>query len=609
MTDVYYNSWESSCKTPFGAIAAGEPVTFRIRCALKNINRVFLIIYKEGTPPQTLEMLKETVDSYSVHYRPQKGLYFYYFQFDQETESGVKLYYYGRAGNSGTGELVDNHNFLAHYQLTCYEGADKAPDWYREGIAYQIFPDRFFNGNPDNRVNHPKKNTFIYATQCDEPMYIKNAAGEIVRWDFFGGNLLGIKKKIGYLKELGVSIIYLNPIFKASSNHRYDTDDYFEIDPMLGTREEFVSLVEALHQAGIRVILDGVFSHAGWNSRYFNRNKQYGETEGAYNNPESPYYDWFIFQEYPDKYTSWWNIQDLPEFNKHDPHFQQFIYGEADSVLSEWTPLVDGWRLDVADELPDFFIEQIRNRLAAYPDKVLIGEVWEDASNKISYNQRRQYILGGHLNGVMNYPLRRGIINLLLCKETPETVASHLMTLQENYPKEVFYNSFNNLGTHDTERILTMLNLDREKLDLALGFMFMMPGVPCIYYGDEAGLTGGKDPENRKFFPWGRESKSIYALFKKWVTVRQTQPAIQTGDLSLCYCKDMLGLIRYTDDEFVCYIMNPTDTVHTINCHHLTFLREVPFNQKQLANLLEGQIVFAKDYYLVSGKLDGKSYS
>ena len=281
-------------------------------------------------------------------------------------------------------------------------------------MFYQIFPDRFANGNPNRVINQPKKNSFIYATEEDEPFYIKNKENEIVRWDFFGGNFKGIQDKIPYLQELGITALYLNPIFEASSNHRYDTNDYFKVDSILGTEEEFRSLIAALHTAGIAVVLDGVFSHVGKNSRYFNISGFYGENSGAARDPQSPYRDWFTFNHYPNDYKSWWGVADLPEVRKENPSFQEFIYGDLDSVLSKWTSMgVDGWRLDVADELTDDFIAGIRKNLLSYQEKILIGEVWEDASNKIAYDTRRKYVFGDHLQGVMNYPLRQQILDIL----------------------------------------------------------------------------------------------------------------------------------------------------------------------------------------------------
>lgn len=604
--EVYYDSWDLSYKRPFGAVIVNTTVDFYIHCQLPGNIKMFLILQKENENPEVLEMIRCAESQFNVHHtiNKGKGLYFYYFQINQETEDGVRLYYYGQQEFGGEGTLVHDIDHLTPYQLTCFDQIDDAPQWYRKGVAYQIFPDRFFNGNENGLINHPRKNTFIYATPEDDPIYVKNEKQEIIRWDFFGGNLSGIEKKIPYLKDLGVTILYLNPIFRASSNHRYDTDDYLEIDSILGTYEDFLSLTEKLHEAGIRVILDGVFSHVGWNSRYFNRNKQFGDDQGAYNDPNSPYYPWFNFREYPEDYRAWWGVKDLPVLNKQNASFQKFIYGDQqDSVLSKWTPLVDGWRLDVADELPDFFIKNIRKKVDSYQDKVLIGEVWEDASNKISYDQRREYILGNHLHGVMNYPLRQDILDFLHGNSSAERVCRHLETLKENYPKAAFYNSFNNLGTHDTERILTLLNHDKNSLDLAIGFMFVMPGTPCIYYGDEAGLTGGKDPENRKFFPWGREDTDIQSLFKKWIKLRKQFDAFQSGELEVCYFDDLLGIVRYTEDDFVFYIMNPTDKDCKLNGSDLKFLRKNPLIQSEL-NTIKDQTILAQDYHLMTGKID-----
>lgn len=280
-----------------------------------------------------------------------------------------------------------------------------------------------------------KSNSFIYGSYEDDPMYIKNIDGGIERWDFYGGNLKRITQKIPCLKELGVNALYLNPIFEAWSNHRYDTANYFQIDNMLGTLEDFNELVQTLHDNEMHIILDGVFSHVGRHSQYFNYDGAYGKHNGAAQNTHSICYDWFDFDHYPDEYKSWWGIKDLPQINKENKHYQQFIYGDKESVIAYWLSQgIDGWRLDVADELPDSFIKGIRSCLERYPNKVLIGEVWEDASNKISYEHRRNYILGNHLHSVMNYPLRKIILSVIMQEITPKQAAYRFMRIiQETY--------------------------------------------------------------------------------------------------------------------------------------------------------------------------------
>lgn len=464
-------------------------------------------------------------------------------------------------------------------------------------MFYQIFPDRFANGNPNRVINQPKKNSFIYATEEDEPFYIKNKENEIVRWDFFGGNFKGIQDKIPYLQELGITALYLNPIFEASSNHRYDTNDYFKVDSILGTEEEFRSLIAALHTAGIAVVLDGVFSHVGKNSRYFNISGFYGENSGAARDPQSPYRDWFTFNHYPNDYKSWWGVADLPEVRKENPSFQEFIYGDLDSVLSKWTSMgVDGWRLDVADELTDDFIAGIRKNLLSYQEKILIGEVWEDASNKIAYDTRRKYVFGDHLQGVMNYPLRQQILDILKQSRSLQDICEEMIRYQENYPADFYYNQLNNIGTHDTERILTMLDGSVEALDQAWGLMFMMPGIPCIYYGDEAGLTGGKDPDNRKFFPWKSINPRLFKNCQKWIERRKKYDVLKNGQFFPFYSKTqkIFGIIRYSGNDYVIYAINLSDQEQSLNVGELSSPRAYRGEYAVLDRILEGEILAPK---------------
>lgn len=595
MTQVYYNSWLKKYKQPFGAMIEGDRVSFSINVSTKDVEYVQLIIHKENglKGKETYQMQPNNEGDYQFSYTLDqgKGLYYYYFIIQPKWD---KTIFYGAEKESHGGEGVNYYeeHFVKPYQLTCFEQADPAPEWYREAVFYQIFPDRFFNGNEDDHVNQPKKNTFIYGRHDDEPMYIKNAKGEVIRWDFQGGNLLGIMKKIPYLKDLGVNAIYLNPIFEADSNHRYDTGDYLAIDGILGDEIEFKELVERLHENGMRLVLDGVFNHVGRNSRYFNENGQYGKEIGASQNKNSPYYHWFTFTEYPKEYKAWWGVKDLPEVNKENQTFQTFIYGEKNSVLTKWNELgVDGWRLDVADELPDFFIQGIRHNLNQYSEKVLIGEVWEDASNKIAYNHRREYILGNGLHGVMNYPFKEDIIALLQGEKSPEEVAENMTVLKENYPKDILFNNLNNLGTHDTERILTIFNEDKGKTITAFALMTMLPGVPCLYYGDEAGLTGEKDPENRKYYPWGKEDLLLLKGFKEWIQIRRTSEVLQKGEFVPFYTKDLFGVLRFFEKEIAVYIVNPTLETKIVQKADFCFTCDISEERKkQFLSLDYGEI-------------------
>lgn len=531
-----FNPWSEEYKTPFGAVPLEKEVTFSLK-AVGEIDSISLLVYY-GDEKQ--EVLMKKTDRYTCSFTPQKkGLYFYYFKICTHDQ----IFYFNKSVEN---QLTTNKDEVQAYQLTCYHGEEKAPDWYKNGIVYQIFPDRFFEKRDPGLPT--RQNSFYYLNKEDTPVYVRNEEKEVIRWDFYGGNLAGILEKLDYLKSLGITVIYLNPIFEARSNHRYDTADYLKIDSFLGDNDFFRYFMEQMHQKGFRVILDGVFNHVGRVSRYFNHDGRYGD-EGAYQSQDSPYSSWFVFDDYPDDYRSWWGVKDLPEVNKENPDYQNFIYGE-NGVIDYWSDYqVDGWRLDVADELPDFFIEGIRQRLDQKPDKVLIGEVWEDASNKISYGNRREYILGGSLHGVMNYPLKEAIMALTKQRTTPKNIANQLLMLLENYPREVFYSNLNHLSTHDTKRILTELHESKEQLEIMLAMTLCLPGVPSIYYGDEAGVTGWTDPDNRKYFPWGRENHEITAIYQKWLEIRQKDTALTDGELYLGYNQEALLIVRENQQQ------------------------------------------------------------
>ena len=380
--------------------------------------------------------------------------------------------------------------------------------------------------------------------------------GEIRNCDFFGGNLAGIEEKLDYLQSLGVSTLYLCPIFEADSNHRYNTGDYDKIDPMLGTESDFRRLCAKARERGIRVMLDGVFNHTGNNSRYFNAYDAYPSL-GAAQSWESPYISWYTFREWPVSYESWWGIHTLPAVNENDPGYINFIVEGKDSVIRRWLRAgASGWRRDVADELPDEFIEQLRAAVEETdPDAMVIGEVWEDASNKIAYSVRRKHVLGGHCDGVMNYPVRNGILGFLLGEDGSwfrETVERQ----RQNYPHWAFHSGMNSLGTHDTPRILTLLGegSDRKgdtsrdwrcahrlshdqralavaRLKLGSLLLYALPGSPTVYYGDEAGMEGAADPFNRRTYPWGHENQALLAWFRRLGQLRKDRASLRRGEL------------------------------------------------------------------------------
>lgn len=593
MADITYHSWLSAYKAPFGAVLVGTAVRLNLDIETEHQTAIQLVLKFESGDKVYRPMTEVTKGHFQITLTDlsEIGYYDYYFQIIESDGEQDYLYYYGATSiGGGLGTTYLQESELVPYTQTIFLKAEKAPDWYREAIFYQIFPDSFAKSG---EMVTKKDDIFFYGKQTDKPYYIKDANGDVTHWTFYGGNLSGIIEKIPYLKSLGITALYLNPIFEARSSHRYDTNDYLKIDSLLGTEAEFSQFVETLHAQNMRLILDGVFSHVGRNSIYFDFDGKSGG-QGAYQTQNSPYLDWFTFDHYPYDYRSWWGIKDLPTIDKSQASYQSFIYGEGESVINHWNQLgVDGWRLDVADELPDEFIKGIRSRLDTYPDQVLIGEVWEDASRKIAYDQHRKYIYGEGLQATMNYPFREIIIGLVTGDMTPELAAKKIMQLSENYPADVFLNNFNNIGTHDTERILTRLDQNKQQLALAVGLLMTLPGVPCIYYGDEAGLTGQKDPENRAFFPWQAINATTSQIYEKWTTIRKTTPVLTNGDISLFYSEEIFGIIRENEHKSALFFFNLSDQEILVDVRALTFLtKEVDFTTFSLG-------AFESSYHLI----------
>ena len=529
---VYFNPLDKACKSQIGAIARKSEVTFNIFCDISGEAGDFsadscqFVLCPDGSAPVCYPMHK-TKFGWSVNLKfNQIGLYFYHFRFDQ-----IAL---GR-GRLREGVLT---NSPENFQITVFDERFTTPQWMKGGVMYQIFPDRF-----NKSGDYPIADGKVFRQDWGGiPRYQPNEYGKVLNNDFFGGNLNGIREKLDYLKSLNVTVIYLNPIFEAYSNHRYDTGDYMKIDSLLGTKEDFDRLVQDAAERGIRIILDGVFNHTGDNSRYFNKYGTYKDVLGAHQSQESPYYDWYHFYNFPDSYESWWGIDTLPSVNEASPSYQEFIFGE-NGVLKHWLRHgIGGYRLDVADELPDFFLQKLRTAVKEEnPDALIIGEVWEDASNKIAYSQRRKYLQGYELDSVMNYPLKDAIISYVTSANTTQ-LRETIFALIDHYPKQVLDSLMNILGTHDTPRILTVMgrkicsNKDEmavtrlsteekraalEKVKMAALLQFTLPGVPCIYYGDETGMEGYIDPFCRRCFDWKNVDENLGTHYRKLGEIRE----------------------------------------------------------------------------------------
>ncbi|MGN1050938.1 MAG: glycoside hydrolase family 13 protein, partial [Acutalibacteraceae bacterium] len=544
---IPFNSRDVNYRSPFGAVAEGTDVHIRIRVprSLQVSYAELAIKYDEDYDWEFPKMFwcgfyGTDYDKWECHFTPERiGLYWYGFRL--HTPSGYKFIVPSDVDK--VSEISDNPG--GAWQLTCYKKDFVTPSWPVGGVMYQIFPDRFnFSGE---KKNISRKDITLHEDWYETPQWWPNENGEITNTDFFGGDLKGIQQKLQYLKDLGVTCIYLNPISKSYSNHRYDTGDYSCVDPLLGTEEDFKNLCAKAKSMGIHVINDGVYSHTGSDSIYFNRSGNYG-SGGAYRDQNSPYYSWYKFHSWPNGYDSWWGFYTLPEVNETDPAFNEYINGE-NGIVRKWMKCGNsGWRLDVVDELPDSFLVNLRKAVKAEnPEGIVIGEVWEDASNKESYGTRRKYLLGDELDSVMNYVFRNAIIDYVKGVDA-KYVMNNILSVIENYPRPVLRVLMNLLSTHDTERILTIIGgeplngrdrhwqskqkLTKEQyenakklLKIAVGIQYTLPGFPSVYYGDEAGMEGYRDPFNRACYPWGKEDKEILKWHKDLGEIRQTVSA------------------------------------------------------------------------------------
>lgn len=575
---ILYDSKLPAYKSPFGVLTPGQICTLRVRVPVTvQANRVDCHLSREdGSPAFAFSLNHESregpYDSFRGEFSLQEpGLCFYYFIVHHNTGS-FRLFKQGDDTNMEAGDL---------WQLSCVPESFTTPDWAKGAVIYQVFPDRFCKvGSPD--LAGKLTPYTVHGDWYEEVSWQPEEDGTVLNNDFYGGNFAGITEKLPYISSLGATILYLNPISKSFSSHRYDTGDYKTPDPMLGTEADFRLLCQTAHKLGLRVILDGVYSHTGSNSLYFNRYGTFPEV-GAYQSQSSPYYGWYTFYQWPNSYHSWWNFDTLPTVNKMDPGFLDTIITGEDSVVAHWLRLgADGFRLDVADELPGEFISLLRQRIRELkPDALLMGEVWEDASTKIAYGLRRRYFTDGQLDSVMNYPFRTAILDFVRGRDGGRGLRDTVMSIVENYPPQVMACCMNLLGTHDTPRILTALVDDfegsreeyarrhlsrnrlevaRDRLFLASFLQYMLPGAPSIYYGDEAGMEGYRDPFNRRTFPWGREDEELETHFRLLGQLRKALPQLRTGDIRFFEAEDRhLGFTRSLDGKTLWIYVNRSE--------------------------------------------------
>ncbi len=540
-------------KLPKGACAKGSNVSYTLKVAkFIGLNLAYFVMHKDGENDTRIEMTKDHADeryfymTCSVKY-DDPG--FYWYHFEVETSSGNFTLVRDDDFNLKMGP--GGNNYL---QLVIASESSVAKN-FRKGIIYHIFVDRFCRSG---QVTARKGLKLI--DDWSKPIELEyNEAGERVNFNCYGGNFQGIIDKLSYLKSLNVGTIYLSPIMEANSNHKYDVADYSKIDSMFGDQELFEILIAKAKRLGMTVIIDGVFNHTGSDSVYFNKNGRY-RTVGAYQSPNSKYYSWYTFNKYPDDYSCWWGIKTLPQTEENSGFFD-YIAGRNGIIEKYMAMGIGGYRLDVVDELTNNFLHAIcQAARRVNPKAMIIGEVWEDASSKISYDERKNYFLGGNLDSVTNYPMKNAILDFVKHGDV-KTFVNTINLIKDQYPKAIQNNLMNILDTHDTARALTYLGLDdginpkqnisltpeqrdraKKLLKLATIMQYTVMGIPTVFYGDEAGLEGTGDPYCRATYPWGSEDSELVEWYKQLGELRNN-PVFANGELDIKYAQD--GVVAY----------------------------------------------------------------
>jgi len=584
MTIYFFDEHDEYFRYPGGALKTPGTLNLRIKLLRGAASRVRIRLYPDGGESTEMPMdFDHVAGAYDVYKYDLKiespGLYWYCFLIDSV--------------DAWTSCVPENEG--GAFQITAYEPSGNSPGWIRGGVIYHVFVDRFrrvWQQDMDVAPYLLRPGAILRPDWGGCPYFLPDEKGLVRNTDFFGGDLYGIIEKLPYLEEMGVTCIYLSPVFEATSNHKYDTGDYMKIDPAFGSEEAFERLCSEARARGMKVMLDGVFNHVGSDSRYFNRYGKY-EGQGAYQSEQSPYRDWFYFRE-DGTYEAWWGIELLPSLNKKNEAYKDFICGK-NGVIAHWMKRgVSAWRLDVVDELPDEFLDPLCTAVRKeYREALIVGEVWEDASNKIAYSVRRRYFLGGQLDSVTNYPLKDSII---ACVKDGNVVslAGTMASLCKNYPDNVLNSLMNILGTHDTMRILTVLSgaelpdgklamstfrltdaelaIAKKRLKQAAALQFTLPGVPCVFYGDEAGMEGGADPFNRRCYPWDNEDQDLIAWYKLISRVRKTHNCFKEGIYKLIEARS--GLFAFTRGEGpgrVLIAVNVSDSDKTMSAKEFNF--------------------------------------
>ena len=548
-------------KCPKGVVVKGTEVEYFVSAESNtNLKTIYFMCKEDEDDDYTYSEMEKCKNGYKIKIKYEKnGHYWYNFQlkYDDNVQYLSKTYdSYSYITNEKGKDFFQS---VLEKEYTCVHSM-------QGGVIYQIYVDRFCKKG-EVKTREP----LIYRKDWGGKIQKNTTDPLVINREVFGGNFQGIISKLSHLKELGVTTIYLNPISMANSNHKYDTADYMTVDPMFGTEKDFKELIEKAKEKGIGIIFDGVYNHTGSDSIYFNKYGRF-DTLGAYKSKNSKFYKWYDFDEYPDKYSCWWGIDTLPSINDSSEDFQNYISGE-NGVLDKFLKMgVQGVRLDVVDEITDKFVKKISERVHKYgDDKVVMGEVWEDASTKISYSKRRKYFAENELNSVMNYPIKETILKFVKTGDCRDLIST-LRMLENNYPKVVLDNLMNFLGTHDTQRIFSELisstNGDREKaqklLKIATTLSFTLPGVPSVFYGNEYGMENN-DGSSRGCFDWENYNNDIFKWYVKLGKLRKLK-VFENGKLSILYSGNgKLVFDRTGEKERVVVCINLSDSPLQVN--------------------------------------------
>jgi glycosidase len=561
---LFHDSFSPAYRSPGGAVPTGTSVRLRLRVTAERVKAVALRV-EVGDPvteTSTVRLLKlrRSGAFWTTDYRTPSKPSLVTYAFRVTTAKGVR--WYGDDGSSndtrkgGTGKTTRLRG--DSFALTVYDRNFTTPSWLQGATVYEIFPDRFRNGDPSNDpcrlgpcpVFYGNVPAFLHPT-WNEPVEDSRATGVFNR-DFFGGDLQGVTEKLDYLKSLGIDAIWLTPIFKARSNHRYDTDDYMQVDPYLGGDGAYAALKAAAQAKGIRLILDGVFNHTSSDSRYFDKYHRYPDVVGACESASSPYRDWYSITGDCASYSSFAGLDTLPQLNHSNPAVLDFLV----SVVKRWSP--DGWRLDAAQEIDHRFWRAFRQAVTG----PLIGEVTAgpvDAS---------PYLLGDELDGVMNYRFRQAALGFAQ-NLTAAQLDHSLKAMLADYPRAASAVSFNLVDSHDTSRV-GYVTPDGQRLVALLQYTSF--GAPMLYYGDEAGVdtpdrNGFADPYNRATYPWDSPDKSLIDYYTKLGAIRHSLPALRTGSLETVSTKGSVYVFRRVapPDKPVIVALNKGATPATVN--------------------------------------------